>query len=245
MSSSAGKASKQQAKLDSKIHLEQEGGDGTQVFRGEWDEEGIFVYQAFKDSIADWALEHQIFGGPDFKPVRMTWVKPSFAWVLYRSGYGRKHNQTRILKMKLSHESMAGLLSNCQCKHGGGGSKGRVQWDPSRDLLAGCPKDRAPRKMQRERAIQIGIKADMSELYVKSIISIQDVTYLARKVGDAHAADLKSKSDTAITALLSELPHERPYMPLCKTGQLEALGMLAGERAEMLARLGRGGSHTH
>ena len=52
-----------------------------QVFRGEWDEEGVFVYQAFNEQIANWALQHQGFGGPHFNPVRMTWVKPSFAWV--------------------------------------------------------------------------------------------------------------------------------------------------------------------
>ena len=72
-----------------------------QVFNAEWDEEGVFVYQAFKDSIADWALENQRFGGPEFNPRRMTWIKPSFAWVLYRSEYARKDNQTRILKIKL------------------------------------------------------------------------------------------------------------------------------------------------
>ena len=73
--------------------------DETQVFRAEWDEEGVFVYQAFNDEIADFALENQKFGGRSFKDSRMTWVKPSFGWVLYRSGYGRKANQNRILKV--------------------------------------------------------------------------------------------------------------------------------------------------
>ena len=53
-------------------------------------------------------------GGPNpppvWNPTRMTWIKPSFAWVLYRSGYGRKHNQTRVLKMKLSHDTVEGTL---------------------------------------------------------------------------------------------------------------------------------------
>merc|ERR1740121_3005493 len=60
------------------------------MFIGEWDEEGVFFYQAFNKEIADWALENQKFGGPAFNPVRMTWIKPSFAWVLYRAGYGHK-----------------------------------------------------------------------------------------------------------------------------------------------------------
>ena len=101
-------------------------GDHVQVFEGEWDDQGVYVYQAFNDEIADWAIEHQKFGGPEFKPIRMTWIKPSFAWVLYRSGYGSKNNQQRILKIKISHEAIADILSKCSCKKGGGGSKGRV-----------------------------------------------------------------------------------------------------------------------
>ena len=157
--------------------------DGAHVFMGEWDEEGVFFYQAFKDAIADWALEHQRFGGPEFNATRMTWIKPSFAWVLYRSGYGHKHNQNRILKVKLPHEAVGQLLSLCQCREGGGGAKGRVQWDPAWDLLLGDGK--VPREM-RSRAIQIGLKGSLSELYVHSVVSIQDVTALAHRVGQAH-----------------------------------------------------------
>ena len=29
------------------------------TFEGEWDDEGVYFYQAFNDKIADWALEHQ------------------------------------------------------------------------------------------------------------------------------------------------------------------------------------------
>ena len=74
----------------------------------EYDEEGVYFYQAYNDNIAFWALENQKLGGPDFKPDRMTWIKPNFAWMLYRSGYGRKMNQNRILKIKLSHDKVVG-----------------------------------------------------------------------------------------------------------------------------------------
>lgn len=57
--------------------------------RAEWDDEGVFFYQAYSDAIADWALENQRFGGPHFKTKQMTWIKPSFAWMLYRSGYDK------------------------------------------------------------------------------------------------------------------------------------------------------------
>ena len=33
----------------------------------DWDDEGIFVYQAYNQEIAQWALQHQKLGGPAFK----------------------------------------------------------------------------------------------------------------------------------------------------------------------------------
>jgi hypothetical protein len=105
-------------------------------------------------------------------------------------------------------------------------------------LLAGDGKK--PRKLQRERAIQIGFSADVSELYVRSVISIEDMTDLAHDVKAAHDVDFKSKSNAAISAMLHKLPIERPYMPLCTATQLEALGMTPGNRSEELARIGRG-----
>ena len=118
-------------------------------FRADFDKKGVNFYQCFKDSIADYALENQSFlGCPEFNPTRMTWIKPSFGWALYRSGYASKNNQERILKIKLSHEAVAYLLSNCQCKEGGGGSKGRVQWDPERDMnTTEDNKGKVPREM--------------------------------------------------------------------------------------------------
>ena len=78
-----------------------------QIFEAEWDAEGVYFYQAYNDQIADYAMAHQRLGGPNFSASRMTWIKPSFAWVLFRSGYARKHNQGRILKIKLSHQTVA------------------------------------------------------------------------------------------------------------------------------------------
>jgi hypothetical protein len=196
----------------------------THVFLCDWDDEGVWLYQAFKDAIADWAVEHQRFGGPGFDPARMTWVKPSFAWVLYRSGYASKHNQTRVLKVKVSHAALAALLSGCQCKEGGGGAKGRVQWDPARDLSAA--EGRVPRRMLRQRAIQIGLAGSLSELYVESVLRVVDVTDLALAVGAAH----RERAPERVAALLSALPLplERPYLPRCERGVLERLGMGGG-----------------
>ncbi|XP_075253931.1 uncharacterized protein LOC142345646 isoform X2 [Convolutriloba macropyga] len=161
------------------------------------------------------------------KPERMTWIKPSFAWVLYRSGYGRKHNQTRVLKIKLSHQSVASLLSECKCKHGGGGSLGRVQWDPARDVLSS--EGREPRKLTRGRAIQIGLKGRLNKLYVDSIISIEDVTELSHRVQKAHSQKTEVKVREEMEKLKEDLPLERPYLPQCTRETLVELKILSDE----------------
>lgn len=214
--------------------------DIVQTFDGEWDEEGVFVYQAFNDEIANYALEHQRFGGPKFNPTRMTWIKPSFAWVLYRSGYGYKKNQNRILKIKVPHCIMAELLSQCECKEGGGGCKGRVQWDPARDIMSSENKE--PRKMLRKRAIQIGLSKVLSQTYVDHILSIQDVTELAHLISDAHKVKQKKGNNVHVGMddLITLLPMERLYMPHCSESILVKLGMLPGEPAKWIAQLGRG-----
>jgi len=164
------------------------------TFRAEYDDEGVWFYQAYNDEISQFAVDKQSFRDcPDFNPSRMTWIKPSFGWVLYRSGYGRKHNQTRVLKIKLPHSAVAHLLSHCKlstCEDSVVKDAkfkklwGRVQWDPERDMMSS--EGREPRKIERKRAIQIGLAGELSEFYVKSIVEIQDVTELAGKVFLAH-----------------------------------------------------------
>lgn len=210
-----------------------------QVFNAEWEGAGIYVYQAFNDEIADWAIEHQTLGGPAFKPARMTWVKPSFAWVLYRSGYGRKKNQERILKIKIAHDALASLLSKCACGHGHGGTLGRVQWDPERDIMATVT-GKEPRKMLRTRAIQIGFSSRLSEQYASSILSIEDVTDLARRVGDAHKTLAMNPTSDIMEAVQPYLPVERPYIPHLDNDNLLRLALAPGLEAEKTARIGLG-----
>eukprot|EP00750_Incisomonas_marina_P000059 INCI1004.1.p1 GENE.INCI1004.1~~INCI1004.1.p1 ORF type:complete len:315 (-),score=60.83 INCI1004.1:199-1143(-) len=219
-----------------------------QIFEGEWDQEGVYFYQAFSDAIADYAVENQRFGGPDFQPDRMTWIKPSFAWVLYRSGYAAKHKQTRILKVKLSHRAVAEILSRCTCIEAGfrgAGTKGacvdgRVQWDPARDIATADSKKKVPRKMMSKRAIQIGVRRELSAFCVESALHIKDVTTLARSVGLAHRAKKIRIAQDMMEKLQPQLPTERPYLPACPDRVLRRLGMLPGPEADVLAQLGRG-----
>lgn len=173
-------------------------------------------------------MANQRLGGPAFNAERMTWIKPSFAWMLYRAGYGSKHGQQRILKMKLPHEAVADLLRGSACKHGGGGTKGRVQWDPARDLMSseGRGHSAEPRKMLSERAIQVGLSRDLSAHFVASTTSIEDVTELARRVGEAHR---ERDVPAAMRVLATEvsLPYERPYTPRLPPEELDRLRMRA------------------
>lgn len=219
------------------------------VFRGEWDAQGVYVYQAYRKEIAEWALEHQRFGGPSWEPGRMTWIKPSFAWMLYRSGYGMKSGQKYVLKIKLSHETVAHLLSHCKCVHTNketrmkkqtheGSGNGRVQWDPERDLFQA--EGRTPRKMLQTRAIQIGLAGSLSEYYVDGILSIEDATGLAHRVASAHRMKKQEDTKETMEALRPDLPLERPYLPSLTKSKLRELAMLPGPAAEVVAQLGRG-----
>jgi len=66
------------------------------IIRALYDEETFTVYQAFSKDIANAAVKDQTFSPPLFKIDRMTWIKPSFLWMMYRSGWASKENQDNI-----------------------------------------------------------------------------------------------------------------------------------------------------
>ncbi|WP_372367901.1 DUF4291 domain-containing protein [Candidatus Uabimicrobium sp. HlEnr_7] len=158
-----------------------------------FDNEGIYVYQAFKPEIVAAALEKGTFG-KGFNMDRMTWIKPSFAWMLYRSGYASKHRQEAILKIKICHEGFLEILreavptshdeslfsSEKEWHNKLKKSLVRYQWDPERDLHM--------RKIGR-RAIQLGIRGEIVTRYVNEwIISLEEVTALAHEVKNSLSA---------------------------------------------------------
>merc|ERR1719226_269878 len=137
--------------------------------------------------------------------------------MLYRAGYGDKDaNQARVLKVKLPHWAVAEILGRCTHGHGQGGGDGRVQWDPARSLSRASRASRGgqlePAKVEGERAIQIGLKGALKDIYVEKAISITDVTALAHRVRDAHMLE-KEACEDAIARMLAEgdLPRERFY----------------------------------
>ncbi|ATY58973.1 ATP-dependent RNA helicase DHX8 [Cordyceps militaris] len=152
--------------------------------RALYDDSTITVYQAYSPSIADAAVAAQrLDASPDFRPGRMTWIKPSWAWIMYRAGYSYKDaRQARILALRMTHAHFLGLLNRGVLSHGGNlapdrldkNAEVRIQWDPERTPAL----HRLP-----YRSIQIGIPGSLSAQWVADwIVSIEDVTDTAREL---------------------------------------------------------------
>jgi Domain of unknown function (DUF4291) len=60
--------------------------------RAVFEESTIVVYQAYSPEIAEPSLAAGTFV-PPFGMSRMTWIKPSFLWMAYRSGWASKPGQ--------------------------------------------------------------------------------------------------------------------------------------------------------
>ena len=80
------------------------------VIYADYDEEGVYVYQAFKPKIVDVAVEQNKFG-KGFGVDRISWIKPSLGWMLRRSKYATKHRMEAIARIKLNHESWLEILN--------------------------------------------------------------------------------------------------------------------------------------
>lgn len=106
------------------------------------------------------------------------------------------------------------------------GIVGRVQWDPERDIYQS--EENEPRRMLQTRAIQIGLSGQLSIWYVNNIISVQEVTDLAHKVGVAHKLKTAEDVQAAMKDMKDDLPDERPYFPSLSKRELQELAMLPG-----------------
>src|SRR5438094_937014 len=109
-----------------------------------FDEETVVVYQAYRPSIGLFAASHGYFGGADFSYDRMSWIKPNFLWMMYRSGWGTKPNQEVTLAVRLTRTGFDALLASAvhssyvpevygspeAWRHAVTTSEVRLQWDP-------------------------------------------------------------------------------------------------------------------
>ena len=81
------------------------------VVRAIYSDRTIRVYQAYRQEIARPALAAGRFVSP-FEMDRMTWIKPSFNWMMYRSGYATKPGQEVVLGIDISREGFEWALEH-------------------------------------------------------------------------------------------------------------------------------------
>ena len=172
-------------------------------------ESTLTVYQAYHPEIGRAAARDGRFPS-SWSRERMTWIKPSFLWMMYRCGWAMKENQETVLAVEISREGFAWALRHACLSHhvpGLHGEQGawkrqlraspaRVQWDPERDLrLNPLP----------YRSLQLGLAGEATARYADEwIVGIRDVTPLAREVhARVRAGELERAAEL--------LPVERPY----------------------------------
>jgi hypothetical protein len=147
----------------------------------------VTIYQAYAPEIADRALAAGTFV-PPFRLGRMTWIKPSFLWMMYRSGWATKPGQERILAIQITREGLEWALSHSALSRYEPGtyasqqqwaqrklaSPVRIQWDPERSLLL---------QPLPWRSIQIGLSGEAATRYVHEwITSLADITATAHEI---------------------------------------------------------------
>jgi hypothetical protein len=153
--------------------------DGQHILAN-YDQESISVYQAYKPSIAHYAVQHQEFGG-EFSFTRMSWIKPNFLWMMFRSGWASKEGQECILEIRLKRSFFDELLMAAvpssfaperyqtyeEWKEAVASSEVRQQWDPDHDPQG---------KSVTRRAIQLGLRGNFLKRYSDELCWVRDIT---------------------------------------------------------------------
>lgn len=179
------------------------------AIRADYDASTIVVYHAFNDEIASGAVNAQRFVSP-FSVNRMTWIKPSFLWLMERSGWGTKSRQERILAIRISRTGWTralslGVLTSYESTVHGTATQWQqqfadsivhIQWDPERSMRGG--------KLDH-RSIQVGLSRHIIDEYINEWTEeIIDMTNLVARLRQL-------KRDGRYTQAKRLLPIEREY----------------------------------
>lgn len=162
----------------------------TYEIRANFDKDTIIVYQAYRDQIAKPALEEQKFV-PPFSLKRMTWIKPSFCWMMHRSNWGIKPGQNNILAVHIKRSGWEkalslGVLTSPEKSAFKSGyeweekfqsARVHIQWDTERNYRGGA---------LSHYSIQVGLTSKIIEEYVNEwVVRIEDFTPTVRKLHDS------------------------------------------------------------
>lgn len=177
---------------------------------GQFNESSVFVYQAFNERIAAFAVKEQQFGGPDYDFNRMTWLKPSFLWMMHYSGWAKKENQEKVLAIRLCRKGFNEMLehANLICEKGrctpaqldstiaGNPAQILLRWEPYHDLFG---------KVTEREAVMIGLRGKAMRRYNEQWIQeIEDITDFVK----AQQSLLQQGNKET-----GKLPRERVYTP--------------------------------
>jgi hypothetical protein len=177
------------------------------VILAQYDSDSVVVYQAYRPTTGQFAARHGFFGG-EFSYNRMSWVKPNFLWMMYRSGWGTKESQETTLAVRIRRSAFDAMLaaavhstyvpgihaSEDLWRQQVANSDVRLQWDPDH-APDGRPVDR--------RAIQLGLRGEFLRKYGREwIVAIEDVSLLVAE----QRTILEARGESGLAT-----PRERPY----------------------------------
>lgn len=161
------------------------------------DEDTVVVYQAYRPSIGAAAAADGRLGGGGFSRSRMSWIKPNFLWMMFRSGWGTKPDQEVTLALRIRRAGFEALLAEAvpstfwpetfaseeEWKRAVARSSVRLQWDPDHGP-SGAPCNR--------RAVQLGLRGDalarFVDEYTVGVEDLSDFVAAQRAHLDDHAA---------------------------------------------------------
>lgn len=180
--------------------------------RADFDKDTIVVYQAYNEKIASNAIKNNKFVEP-FSFNRMTWIKPSFLWLMERSNYGQKSNQEYTLAIRIKRSGWEKALEQAVLTHPEKSvyknaeiwkedfdkAQVHVQWDPERSIR-GSKLD--------YWTIQVGISREIIKTYNDEwILEINDYSTLVKKI---YSLCKEGKYDKAKDFLPKEKVYELP-----------------------------------
>jgi hypothetical protein len=175
----------------------------------QFDDHTVVVYQAYRPAIGLFAAETGSFGG-EFSFSRMSWVKPNFLWMMYRSGWGTKEGQEFTLGLRIRRAFFDSLLAQAvpstwdrslfteeaDWSRAVGRSSVRLQRDPDHHPSGA--------KLER-RAIQLGLRADILDAFAcRELVEVLDISDFVAKQRAILLSD-------GVSDLVT--PRERVYRP--------------------------------
>jgi hypothetical protein len=140
----------------------------------------------------------------------MSWVKPNFLWMMYRSGWGTKENQEVSLALRIRREFFDSILAEAvpstwdramftterEWSEAISRSSVRLQWDPDHHPSGA--------KLER-RAIQLGLRGEKLEAFgQRELVEVIDLSEFVAEQRARLASD-------GVSGLVT--PRERVYHP--------------------------------